>query len=221
MKEDRTNLRARTKVVIATSNLATCAGIRMALTTHGFEIGAEASSVDGLLTEIDGTRPDACLLDIGLAGDALRAVRVLASRAPGTAVILLTDDESDAQFLEAMRLGAAGYLAKTIAPDALASAVRSVCNGEVAVPRGLVKLLINEYRERPARRYLAVAGAREAELTAREWEVLDCMRDGLSTREIAERLLISEVTVRRHIGAVVKKLDAENRADALKLLHSA
>jgi len=82
-------------------------------------------------------------------------------------------------------------------------------------------VLLNEYRSRFARRYLAQRGTGEAELTSREWEVLGCLSEGLSTRQIAERLLIAEVTVRRHIGAIVKKLDAENRADALKLLRSA
>jgi DNA-binding NarL/FixJ family response regulator len=59
------------------------------------------------------------------------------------------------------------------------------------------------------------------DLTSREWEVLDLMRDGLSTREIAIRLLISEVTVRRHIGSVLKKLHVQSRAEALDLLESA
>jgi DNA-binding NarL/FixJ family response regulator len=62
---------------------------------------------------------------------------------------------------------------------------------------------------------------RGGDLTSREWEVLDFMRAGLSTRQIADRLFISEVTVRRHIGSVLKKLDVESRADALRLLESA
>ena len=68
---------------------------------------------------------------------------------------------------------------------------------------------------------VAARGGRGVDLTAREWEVLSLMRDDLSTREIADRLRISEVTVRRHISAVVKKLRVESRADALKLLQTA
>ena len=62
---------------------------------------------------------------------------------------------------------------------------------------------------------------RAVDLTSREWDVLELMRDGLSSREIAERLLISEVTVRRHIGAVLKKMQVQSRREALQLLQSA
>jgi DNA-binding NarL/FixJ family response regulator len=96
-----------------------------------------------------------------------------------------------------------------------------VAKGEPAIPRSLVRALIDDYRDRPARPYIAARGGRGVDLTAREWEVLLLMRDALSTREIADRLRISEVTVRRHISAVVKKLRVESRADALKLLQTA
>jgi DNA-binding NarL/FixJ family response regulator len=218
---NRTNVRGRERVVVAANGQATRAGIRMALEAGNFVICAEVGSVEDLVAAVERDNPEACVLDIDLHGDALGAVSLLAEKAPSTALVILAEDESDAQFLSAMRLGASGYLAKTIAPEALSSAVRAVVNGEPAIPRLLVGVLINEFRDRPVRRYLAVRGAREAELTPREWEVLGCMREGLSTREIAERLLISEVTVRRHIGAIVKKLDATSRSDAVNLLESA
>jgi DNA-binding NarL/FixJ family response regulator len=96
-----------------------------------------------------------------------------------------------------------------------------VAKGESAIPRSLVRALIDDYRDRPARRLVEARGGRGVDLTAREWEVLSLMRDDLSTREIADRLRISEVTVRRHISTVVKKLRVESRADALKLLQTA
>jgi DNA-binding NarL/FixJ family response regulator len=221
VNKNRTTVRSREKVVVATNDQATRAGIRMALAADGFRVNAEAGSVEELKAALDREQPDACLLDVDLRGDALRAISVFAATMPSLAVVVLTDDENEAEFLDAMRLGASGYLPKTIAPAALASAVRAVLDGEPAVPRGLVALLINEYRERPARRFLTLQGDREAELTAREWEVLELMSERLSTREIAERLLISEVTVRRHIGAVVKKVDATSRSEALNFLETA
>ena len=72
-----------------------------------------------------------------------------------------------------------------------------------------------------ARRQLPAGQGRGADLTSREWEVLDFLRAGLSTRQIADRLFISEVTVRRHIGSVLKKLQVSTRADALRMLESA
>jgi DNA-binding NarL/FixJ family response regulator len=165
--------------------------------------------------------PDACIVDVHLGGDGFHAAAEMAARAPSVAVVLLVDDDCDEQFLEAIRLGATGYVRRTIAPGALANVVRAVAKGESAIPRSLVRALIDDYRDRPARRLVEARGGRGVDLTAREWEVLSLMRDDLSTREIADRLRISEVTVRRHISAVVKKLRVESRADALKLLHTA
>ena len=114
-----------------------------------------------------------------------------------------------------------GYLPTTISPKRLPAVVRAVLLGELAIPRVLIPLLIDRLRERNARRHLMLPQRRGIDLTSREWEVLDLMREGLSTREIAARLLISEVTVRRHIGSVLKKLQVPSRGEALKLLQSA
>ena len=150
----------------------------------------------------------------------MHAIGEITVRSPRVAVVALDTEATEERFLEVMRLGAAGYLEKTIAPAALANAVRSVLNGEPAVPRALVRCLIDRYRDRPARRSLAVSTG-DIELTSRECQVLDLIQAGLSTREIAARLVISEVTVRRHISAVLKKLRVQSRAEALELLQSA
>jgi DNA-binding NarL/FixJ family response regulator len=221
LTENRTGVRGRTKVVIGANDPAMRAGIRMALTNDQIRVCAEVSSVEELLAAVGRHKPAACLVDVDLHGGGLQAVAEIAALRATTAVIVMTEDQSEVQFLEAMRVGATGYLPKAIAPAALSKVVHAVLNGEPAIPRALVPVLINEYRERPSRRYLAISGGSEIDLTSREWEVLACLRDGLSTREIAERLLISEVTVRRHVGGIVKKLHVETRADALKLLQSA
>ena len=98
---------------------------------------------------------------------------------------------------------------------------RAVLLGEPAIPRPLVAVLMNRLRGDDAKRHLMVPDGRGVDLTGREWEVLDCMREGLSTREIAGKLLIADVTVRRHIGAVLKKLQVQSRREALELLRSA
>ena len=197
------------------------AGIRMALAKDGIRVCAEAESVQELVTAEVRHAPDVCIVDVHLLGGGFHAAAEMATRAPSVAVVLLVDDDCDEQFLEAIRLGATGYVRRTIAPSALAKVVRAVAKGEPAIPRSLVRALIDDYRDRPARHSVATRGGRGVDLTAREWEVLSLMRDDLSTREIADRLRISEVTVRRHISAVVKKLRVESRADALKLLQTA
>jgi DNA-binding NarL/FixJ family response regulator len=118
-------------------------------------------------------------------------------------------------------VGAIGYLPKSISAKRLPAVIRAVLLGEPAIPRPLVAVLMNRLRGDDAKRHLVVADGRGVDLTSREWEVLDCMREGLSTREIAAKLLIADVTVRRHIGAVLKKLQVQSRREALELLRSA
>jgi len=165
--------------------------------------------------------PDVCLIDVDLRGNGLSATAELAARSPSVSVVLLTAAPSEGQFLDAIRAGAFGYVDINVAPAALGNIVEAVMKGEAAIPRALVPVLVDRYRARPTRRHLTFPNGRGVDLTSREWEVLDSMREGLSTRAIAERLVISDVTVRRHIGSALKKLDVTSRADALRVLKSA
>jgi two-component system, NarL family, nitrate/nitrite response regulator NarL len=213
--------RRAANVVIGANDPATLVGMRMALESDGLTVVAEVHSVDELLAAVDAVAPDVCLVDVDLSGGGIRGAGEVAARAPHVAVVLLADDEGDDRFLDAIRVGANGYVPKKIVPARLPNVIRAVLDGEPAIPRALVTLLINHYRARPLRRQLAMSNGRGVDLTSREWEVLDFMREGLSTRAIADRLMISEVTVRRHIGSVLKKLQVSSRADALRLLESA
>jgi DNA-binding NarL/FixJ family response regulator len=217
---DRTNVRVRTTVVIAANDLATRAGIRIALADGGVQVVDEVDSVHELIASVRRKRPDLCLVSVNLRGDGILAAAELAARAPSVAVVVLTQRENVDEFLEVMGVGAAGYLEATISASALVNVVQAVLNGEPAVPRSLVRALIDEHRERPIRRYVDSLGV-GVQLTSRESEVLTCLREGLTTREIAQRLRIAEVTVRRHIGSALKKLGVESRSDALRLLQTA
>jgi DNA-binding NarL/FixJ family response regulator len=208
------------KVVIGANDPATLAGMRIALEAGDIEVVAQVQTLNQLFEAIERHEPDVCLVDVDLNGGGLRAAAEIAGRAPAVRLVLLADDADDEPFLDAIRVGAAGYVPKRIAPERLPNVVRAVLEGEPAIPRALVGVLISHYRARPARRQLPSHG-RGVDLTSREWEVLDFMRAGLTTRQIADRLFISEVTVRRHIGSVLKKLRVTSRADALRLLESA
>jgi DNA-binding NarL/FixJ family response regulator len=209
------------KVVIGANDPATRVGMRLALEAGDIEVVGEVQSLNQLFEAIEREVPDVCLVDVDLQGGGLRAAAEVAGRAPAVRLVLLADDaEDDEPFLDAIRVGAVGYVPKRIAPDRLPNVVRAVLEGEPAIPRSLVGLLIAHYRARPARRQLPSNGG-GIDLTSREWEVLEFMRAGLTTRQIADRLFISEVTVRRHIGSVLKKLRVSSRAEALRLLESA
>jgi len=212
---------AEPSVVIGSNEPATLAGMRIALEADGLRIVAEVHSVQELIEAVERLGPDLCLVDVDLTGGVIRAAAAIRARAPAVAVVLLADDTGDDRFLDAIRVGVAGYIPKRITADRLPNVIRAVLAGEPAIPRALVTLLIDQYRARPGRRQLPLTHGRGVDLTSREWEVLDFMREGLSTRAIADRLLISEITVRRHIGSVLKKLRVSSRADAVRLLESA
>jgi DNA-binding NarL/FixJ family response regulator len=93
-----------------------------------------------------------------------------------------------------------------------------VLDGTAVLPRSLVTKLVQEFRRRDQRGWMPLARRRDVELTSREWEVLELLRDGLTTGEIAGRLFIATTTVRRHIGSILKKLHVEDREAAIRLL---
>jgi len=221
MDENGSAVGGRTEVVVAGSSAATRAGVRLALQRPGIHISAEAQSVPELIAAVQREKPDVCIVDCALTTAPVDTAAEVMARAPSVAVVLLTDDVSETEFLGAIRVGVAGYLHKGISPAALSNVVHAVAKGEPAIPRSLVVALINGYRGRPSRTPLDMPNARGGDLTSREWEVLDFMGDGLTTGQIADRLLISEVTVRRHISSVLKKLSVPTRTDAIKLVRSA
>jgi DNA-binding NarL/FixJ family response regulator len=206
------------RVLIADDHPPTRAGVRLALERDNFEVCAEAADAAAAVTMALSERPDVCLLDINMPGDGIKAAEAIAHELPETAVVMLTVSRSDADLFDALRVGASGYLLKDIDPARLPLALRGVLAGEAALPRHLVTLLIEEFRERRRRRRIPLIGRRGVELTDREWEVLELMREGLSTDEIATRLFISPVTVRTHVSAVLRKLQVPTRAAAVELL---
>lgn len=210
------------RLLLAGNGSATWAGIKIALVRAGIEVCGEVKRAQDVVVEVARLRPDLCLIDVDLDGGGIRSAAELGTRAPGTAVIILTAKSAEEEdFLSAMNVGVVGYLPMTISPERLPAAVRAVLDGELAIPRGLMPILVDHLRGRNARRHLMLSHRPAVDLTSREWDVVELMRDELSTREIAGRLMISEVTVRRHIGAVLKKLQVQSRREAMQLLQSA
>jgi DNA-binding NarL/FixJ family response regulator len=206
------------RVLIADDHPPTRAGVRLALERGGFVVCAQAADAPTAIEGARRERPDVCLLDINMPGGGIRAAETIARELPETAVVMLTVSRTDSDLFDALRAGASGYLLKDIDATRLPLALYGVLEGEAALPRRLVALVIEEFRERRRRRRIPLAGRRSAELTDREWEVLELMRDGLSTDEIAARLFISPVTVRTHVSAILRKLHVQTRAAAVALL---
>ncbi len=206
------------RVLVADDHPPTRAGVRAALERDGFVVCAEAGDARSAIESAQRERPDVCLLDIHMPGDGIYAAETIARELPDAAVVMLTVSRTDADLFNALRAGASGYLLKDIDPIRLPLALRGVLEGEAALPRRLVALLIEEFRERKRRRRIPLVGRRSVELTDREWEVLDLMKQGLSTEEIATHLFISPVTVRTHVSSVLRKLHVPTREAAVALL---
>jgi DNA-binding NarL/FixJ family response regulator len=205
-------------VLLADDHAPTRAGVKSALERAGFRVVAEVADAPSAVEAAEREQPDVCLLDIHMPGNGISAAAQITQSDSDTAVVMLTVSRDDNDLFDALRAGALGYLLKDTDPDRLPHALRGVLEGEAALPRALVARVVDEFRERGRRRRLPLAKQKGVELTSREWEVLELMREDLSTAEIAERLFISQVTVRSHIAATLKKLRVPDRKAALKLL---
>ena len=214
------NAAEKITVLLADDHAAVRAGIRLALAGEGFNVVAEAADGPGAVEAALRERPDIALLDVKMPGGGIKAAEEIVDALPTTTVVMLTVSRDDDDLFAALRAGAAGYLLKDTDPGRLPFALRGVLEGEAALPRGLVARLIDEFRTRGKRRRLPLMRQRGVELTEREWEVLEFLHDGLSTAEIADRLSISPVTVRRHVSEILKKLRVTSREEAVRLLDS-
>ena len=206
------------RVLIADDRPQTRAGVKAALEKDGFVVCEQAADARAAIEAARSERPDVCLLDIHMPGDGIHAAETISRELPDAAVVMLTVSRTDADLFNALRAGASGYLLKDIDPVRLPLALRGVLEGEAALPRRLVALLIEEFRERKRRRRIPLVGRRGVELTDREWEVLELMKQGLTTDEIASHLFISPVTVRTHVSAILRKLHVPTREAAIELL---
>jgi DNA-binding NarL/FixJ family response regulator len=208
------------RVLLADDHEPTLVGMRSALEHGGMTVVAEVmNGPDAVLAAI-GTKPDVALLDVHMpGGGGIEAAAEIAREVPDTAVVMLSGVLRDEDFFAALLAGARGFLLKDTDPDRLPHALKGVLQGEAAIPRTLVARLIDEFRARETAR-TPLSGPTGERPSEREWEVLQLMADGLPTRAIAERLGISEVTVRRHVSGVVEKLGVTGRAAAVELFRS-
>jgi DNA-binding NarL/FixJ family response regulator len=203
------------KVLIAAEALPTRTGLRLALERDVDCV--EAGDGPSAVAAARAAQPDVCVIDLEAQRQRLRTVNELQARVPEAAIIVLTDRLDEDEFMAVVRAGAAGYLPANVDPSRLPAVVQSVMRGETAFPRRFVRRLIDELRGRGDRYSLSVEG-RSVTLTGREWEVVELFRLGYSTREIAERLGISQITARRHLGAIEAKVGARTRAELLDIL---
>jgi DNA-binding NarL/FixJ family response regulator len=205
------------RVLLADDHEPTREEIRRTLEADDrFDVCGEAADAAAAVALAVEHRPDLVLLDVRMPGSGLAALWEIAARVPDAHVVMLTASEEDEDLFAALRAGADGYLLKDIDPRRLPEALYDVVAGASAIPRRLVSRMMDEFREGdPRRRAIASLDELRSRLTSREWQVLDLLARGLSTADIAARLVLSTSAVRAHIAAIVRKLGVRDRAEAI------
>lgn len=206
------------RVLVADDHLPTRRDVRASLEADPrFLVVAEAGDASSAVQAAVEMTPDLCVLDIRMPGGGTAAAWEISSRLPEAKIVMLTVSRDDADLFASLRAGASGYLLKDIDPDRLPHALFDVAQGEAAIPRTLVARMIETFRDTSPRRRSVESGGEAGQLTSREWEVLELLRRGMSTAEIAERLSVSSPTVRSHVAAVLRKLRVPDRESAINL----
>jgi DNA-binding NarL/FixJ family response regulator len=205
------------RVVMADDHARMRTRIREALEAGGCVVVGEGVSAEEAIALAMEQRPDVALLDIHMPGNGITAAREIARSLPGTAVVMLTASAEDADLFDSLRAGASGYLLKDTDPAVLVDELRSALAGEAAMSRRLVSRIMEEFRSPATPRFTRRSRA-SARLSAREWEVMELLGEGLSTDEVAKRLFVSPTTVRVHVSSVLRKLRVKDRASAFRLL---
>jgi DNA-binding NarL/FixJ family response regulator len=221
--DPRPAVREPPTVVLADDHAATRVGVRAALEQGGFAVVGEAASGQAAVEEVMRHRPDLCLLDLSMPGGGINAAARISEDAPETKIVILTVSPNEDDLLAAVVAGASGYVLKDTSAAKLPQVLGRVLDGEAALPRIFQKRLVEEIRARDSqlrtrRRFVSRRHVGSSDLTEREWEVLELFAASLPTTVVAQRLGISEVTVRRHISSAVHKLGVANRAGAVDVL---
>ena len=159
--------------------------------------------------------PDLVVMDVEMpVMDGVTATRLIHEQLPDVRILMLTVSEDEQHLLDAIRFGAHGYLLKDLRPDQLYDMIRGVMRGESPISPAVAGLLLSELRDGPSNRTTAPTAAPAPPITNRELEILQLAAEGLSNRQIAHRLTITEGTVKNHVHNALEKLHLENRIQA-------
>jgi len=178
---------------------------------QGFDVVGEARDGEEAIRLAHELRPEVILMDVTMPEvDGVEATRQIRSDLPQIKVVMLTMHADQEVLTSAIRAGANGYLVKDCSTEEIASAVRMAVSGETALSPQLAASMLDEVRrlDRPS-------SEEDRIVTRREEEVLQLIADGCSTPEVAEKLYISQKTVKNHLASIYQKLDARDRTQAV------
>ena len=208
------------RVVIADDQALVRGGFRMILEAErDIIVVGEAADGHDALAAVREHAPDVLLLDIRMPSlDGLEVARRLARSDSPTRILVLTTFDVDDYVYEALAAGASGFLLKDVPSDELAAGVRVVARGDALLAPSITRRLIERHVQERHREREPVS---LADLTARECEVLELVARGLSNAEIATTLFLGETTVKTHVGRLLRKLGARDRAQLVVAAYEA
>ncbi len=181
-------------------------GLRRGLEAEGITVVAEAGDGETAVRLALQHRPDVVLMDVSMPTvDGIEATRRLLKADSQQRVVMLTMHMDRALIESALRAGAVGYLTKDCSMTEVVEAIKMATNGDTVLSQNLAELMLHEARR----------SNDEALISPREEEVLQLVVDGFGTSEIAERLFISQKTVKNHLASIYEKLDATDRTQAV------
>ena len=177
----------------------------------GFRCVFACATAEEALTEIPRLKPDVVLMDIHLPGDSgIACTAQLKEKLPGVQVIIVTVYRDHELIFQALEAGACGYLLKRSSPEEILKAISEVLSGGAPMTSEIARLLVGAFHKKPA---APVSGDA---LTQRESEILALLSEGLSNKEIADRVKISYDTVRAHLRHIYEKLHVRGRTEAVR-----
>jgi DNA-binding NarL/FixJ family response regulator len=206
------------RVLVADAYATSRAGIRAAMAPYGYAVAAEAADMAGAIDAARRERPDVCLVSLTLPGGGVDAIRAIAEDAPGIRIVALGDDDSDDDAVAALAAGAIGFLVRASALERLPATLAAAIDGQALVPATLMARLAQR-AERERRDALWRTRPRTT-FSPRERQVLEGLRAGGSTTDIAVALGLSAVTVRRYVSLALRKAGVSNRVELVEMLRA-
>lgn len=193
-------------VLLADDHMVVRSGLKALLATQpGIEVVAEAASGEEALALVEQHGPAVVMMDLAMGAgmDGIEAIKRLRQRNSRQAILVFTTYDSDADIVRAVDAGAMGYLLKDASPEEIFAAVRGAVHGKSVMSAPVASRLFQQLRNP------------DAILTPREAELLSLLTEGLSNRELGQRLFISEATVKTHLAHIYAKLGVETRSAAI------